>query len=195
MKNIFYKEPKTKISYISENVNDKKNSEEEEEEHTNNENDGILSNSVFNASTSPIKSNDINYDNGEGGEEVEEHINESKEKEQNVNEEINPNENISNNNEEDIPDSTDPRLALAMIKLGLESIIHIFTNNKITFNDLLFLTKEDLNELHFHLYQKNRILSFINDYKKIAKNYTIDEIDSFFMYNSKYNSLHNTEEE
>ena len=33
------------------------------------------------------------------------------------------------------------------------------------------------------------------DYKKIAKNYTIEEIDSFFMYNSKYNSLHNTEEE
>ena len=33
------------------------------------------------------------------------------------------------------------------------------------------------------------------DYKKIAKNYTIEEVESFFMYNSKYNSLHNTEEE
>ena len=168
---------KPKVSYISEIVNEKKESEEmnnEEEEHTEK-----LSGSVFNASTSPIKSNDANYDNGEGD------IDDDKE---NLND-----ANVNSNNEE--LDRTDPRLALAMIKLGLENLIHIFTNNKITFNDLLFLTKEDLNELNFHLYQKNRILSFINDYKKIAKNYTIEEVESFFMYNSKYNSLHNTEEE
>ena len=134
---------------------------------------------MFNASTSPIKSNDANYDNGEGD------IDDDKE---NLND-----ANVNSNNEE--LERTDPRLALAMIKLGLENLIHIFTNNKLTFNDLLFLTKEDLNELNFHLYQKNRILSFINDYKKIAKNYTIEEVESFFMYNSKYNSLHNTEEE
>lgn len=168
---------KPKVSYISESVNEKKESEEmnnEEEEHTEK-----LSGSVFNASTSPIKSNDANYDNGEGD------IDDDKE---NLND-----ANVNSNNEE--LDRTDPRLALAMIKLGLENLIHIFTNNKLTFNDLLFLTKEDLNELNFHLYQKNRILSFINDYKKIAKNYTIEEVESFFMYNSKYNSLHNTEEE
>lgn len=168
---------KPKVSYISESVNEKKESEEmnnEEEEHTEK-----LSGSVFNASTSPIKSNDANYDNREGD------IDDDKE---NLND-----ANVNSNNEE--LDRTDPRLALAMIKLGLENLIHIFTNNKLTFNDLLFLTKEDLNELNFHLYQKNRILSFINDYKKIAKNYTIEEVESFFMYNSKYNSLHNTEEE
>lgn len=172
---------KPKVSYISESVNEKKEREmnNEEEEHS-----GNLSGSVFNASTSPIKSNDVNYDNGE-----EEHIDDDKENLNDAN--VKP---ISDNSNEDL-DSTDPRLALAMIKLGLENLIHIFTNNKLTFNDLLFLTKEDLNELHFHLYQKNRILAFINDYKKIAKNYTIEEIDSFFMYNSKYNSLHNTEEE
>ena len=89
----------------------------------------------------------------------------------------------------------DPRLNFTMIKLGLESLIHIFQNHKITFNDLLFLSKEDLNDLHFHLYQKNRILAFISDYSKISKNLTMEEIESFFLYNPKYNSLHVTEAE
>lgn len=90
---------------------------------------------------------------------------------------------------------SDPRLNYTMIKLGLESLIHIFQNHKITFNDLLFLSKDDLNDLHFHLYQKNRILSFISDYSKISKNLTMEEIESFFLYNPKFNSLHVTEAE
>lgn len=87
--------------------------------------------------------------------------------------------------------SLDNRLVYTMNALGLESLTHIFVNNKITFNDLLFMTKEDLTELNFRMFQKNRILNFINEYTQTAKNYTMGEIECFFKANPKYNSLQN----
>ena len=84
---------------------------------------------------------------------------------------------------------SDPRLSYTMNRLGLDSLTHILESNGITFNDLLFLTKEDLNDLNFHIYQKNRILNFINEFQKISQDYSEEEIEKFFNSNPKYNLL------
>lgn len=178
---------------------------------------------LFSDSISPIKNDISNIGNDNREEEQEEYENEEEEEKHDPNEgeqinrifpnqlnnlknkeiqnfsTINNNSNqvnsFSNDDKNNNNTVEDPRLNFTMIKLGLESLIHIFQNHKITFNDLLFLSKEDLNDLHFHLYQKKRILAFISDYSKISKNLTMEEIESFFLYNPKYNSLHVTEAE
>ena len=83
----------------------------------------------------------------------------------------------------------DPRLSYTMYRLGLDSLTHILEGNNITFNDLLFLTKEDLTDMNFHIYQKNRILNFIEEFQKKSKDYSEEEIENFFNMNPKYNSL------
>ena len=83
----------------------------------------------------------------------------------------------------------DPRLSYTMYRLGLDSLTHILEGHNITFNDLLFLTKEDLTDMNFHIYQKNRILNFIEEFQKKSKDYSEEEIENFFNMNPKYNSL------
>ena len=83
----------------------------------------------------------------------------------------------------------DPRLSYTMYRLGLDSLTHILEGHNITFNDLLFLTKEDLTDMNFHIYQKNRILNFIEEFQKKSKGYSEEEIENFFNMNPKYNSL------
>ena len=97
------------------------------------------------------------------------------------------NASINNNENKNINESEDPRLNYVMQKLGLESLIHIFYNYHMSFNDVLFLTKDDLNELGFKIFQKNRLLSFIEEYTAKAKNYTLEEIKAFFDENNIYN--------
>ena len=84
---------------------------------------------------------------------------------------------------------TDPRLSYTMYRLGLDSLTHILEGHNITFNDLLFLTKEDLTDMNFHIYQKNRLLNFIEEFQKKSKDYSEEEIENFFNLNPKYNSL------
>ena len=81
----------------------------------------------------------------------------------------------------------DIRLNYVMMKLGLESLIPIFEQNHMSFNDILFLTKEDLNELGLKIFQKNRLISFIEEYSSQASNYSLDEIQNFFENNKIYN--------
>ena len=92
-----------------------------------------------------------------------------------------------------INEGEDIRLNYLMKKLGLESLIEVFENYHMSFNDLLFLSKEDLNELGFKIFQKNRLLSFIEEYKSKAKNYTLEEIKAFFEENNIYNMSNNQE--
>ena len=49
--------------------------------------------------------------------------------------------------------------------LDLEEYTNTFLENKINFNDLVLLTKEDLLELNIKLGPRNRIIKFIEDYK------------------------------
>jgi len=111
--------------------------------------------------------------------------------------EINDYENNSNkndnNNTNSMNKSEDPRLNLVMEKLGLESLINVFDSYHMSFNDVLFLTKDDLNELGFKIFQKNRLISFIEEYTSKAKNYTLEEIKEFFEENNIYNITNNQE--
>ena len=81
----------------------------------------------------------------------------------------------------------DQRLNYVLKKLGLEKIINVFMNNFLTFNDILFLTRDNLNEFGLLIFQKIRLFSFIEDYKSFSKNFSIDEIKTFFKINKKYN--------
>ena len=81
----------------------------------------------------------------------------------------------------------DQRLIYVLKKLRLEKIINIFANNFMTFNDILFLTRDNLNEFGLLLFQKIRLFSFIEDYKSFAKNFSLEEIKTFFRTNKKYN--------
>lgn len=95
--------------------------------------------------------------------------------------------NEQNNNIEENNGYEDARLNYVMSKLGLEAIIPIFEQYHMSFNDILFLTKDDLNELGLKIYQKNRLISFIEEYSSKAKNYTLEEIQIFFEENKIYN--------
>ena len=81
----------------------------------------------------------------------------------------------------------DIRLKYVMEKLGLDSLIPIFEQYHMSFNDILFLTKDDLNELGLKIFQKNRLISFIEEYSSQSKNYTLEEIQTFFDKNKIYN--------
>ena len=87
----------------------------------------------------------------------------------------------------------DIRLNYVMEKLGLESLIPIFGQYHMSFNDILFLTKDDLDELGLKIFQKNRIISFIQEYSSQAKNYSLEEIQAFFEENRIYNISNNKE--
>ena len=112
----------------------------------------------------------------------------------NINEQENKdiinNQNISNNDENNINinlEYEDIRLNYVMEKLGLESLISIFEQYHMSFNDILFLTQEDLDELGLKIFQKNRLIAFIQEYSSIAKNYSLEEIKTFFEENKIYN--------
>ena len=95
------------------------------------------------------------------------------------------------NNNNNVNESEDIRLNYVMQRLGLESLIEVFENYHMSFNDVLFLSKDDLNELGFKIFQKNRLLSFIEEYTSKAKNYTLEEIQNFFEENNIYNISNN----
>ena len=140
-------------------------------------------------------SNKYNVNNNNPEEEIEnfnknEYIGEDKNQENNDYEK----ETINNdNNTNNVNKSEDVRLNFVMQKLGLESLIPIFENYHMSFNDILFLTRDDLNELGFKIFQKNRLISFIEEYTSKAKNYTLEEIQAFFEENSIYNLSGNQE--
>ena len=115
-------------------------------------------------------------------------------------------ENINNNNFEQTSDINkennninenyeyqDFRLNYVMTKLGLESLIPIFEQYHMSFNDILFLSKEDLEEIGLKIFQKNRLISFIEEYSAQAKNYSLEEIETFFEENKIFNITNNQE--
>ena len=46
-----------------------------------------------------------------------------------------------------------------------------------------------MTDMNFHIYQKNRLLNFIEEFQKKSKDYSEEEIENFFNLNPKYNSL------
>ena len=99
--------------------------------------------------------------------------------------------NEDNNNITENIGYEDIRLNYVMTKLGLEDLLPIFEQYHMSFNDILFLTKDDLNELGLKIFQKNRLISFVEEYSAKSKNYTLEEIETFFEENKIYNITNN----
>jgi len=97
----------------------------------------------------------------------------------NYNSNSNSNSNFNKNNE----DKIDKRLEFLFDILDLSDIISIIKSNKISFNDILYLSKEDLIELNINLCSRNRILKFIDSFKTFGEKYTIEELKYFFKAN------------
>ena len=79
--------------------------------------------------------------------------------------------------------NNDKRLLYTLTQLGVEFLYKNFQQNMITFNDLLLLSKDDLDELSLPCGPKTRILTFAEAYSKYAKDYSYKELISFFQSN------------
>ena len=79
-------------------------------------------------------------------------------------------------------------MKLVFNRLGIGNIyLEKMYFNKIDFNDLLLLTKDDLKEMEIPIGPRNRILSFIKDYSLYKENYKnndINLINQFFNLNN-----------
>ena len=80
----------------------------------------------------------------------------------------------------------DDRLTYVLETLGLDDLTQVFNENKISFSDLLLLSKESLKELGLEMYQRNRIYNFSTSFNKKAKTYSINEISKFFNSNKQF---------
>ena len=165
--------------YVNNQFTFKQNNDNNIELNNNNININLESNNTNNNQEDEIENNNtekiiIDNNNKENFEQEQEQI---------INED---NNNITENiGYEDI------RLNYVMTKLGLETLLPIFEQYHMSFNDILFLTKDDLNELGLKIFQKNRLISFVEEYSSKAKNYTLEEIETFFEENKIYNITNN----
>ena len=87
------------------------------------------------------------------------------------------------NNDKDI----DYKLLFILKKLNLAFLMNAFAKNYVKFNDLFLLTREDLIEMKIPIGPRNKLLHFIQEYKKHMKNLDLDEITNFFkLYKSNF---------
>jgi hypothetical protein len=106
--------------------------------------------------------------------------------ETNTNVKLNYKDKYLDNNEDVKTFKLDDRIQFLMKYLDFFEYSLLFIQNKINFNDLLLITKEDFIEMKIPVGPRNRILKFISDYKIYAKNYTLDEIKFFLTKNDTY---------
>ena len=103
----------------------------------------------------------------------------------NENSKQNNNNNINNNvNNNQI--MNDKKLIYILHNLELEELIDIFEKNYIFFDDLFLLSKEDFVEMKIPIGPRNRIINFIEKYKKYSKTYDFDELTLFM---NKYKKI------
>ena len=74
----------------------------------------------------------------------------------------------------------------------MEYIYNKFKDNYITYNDLKFLTKEDLIEMKIPIGPRNRIIKFIEQLNTIDSSLTFEELKLFLEKYKKIISGHNT---
>ena len=68
--------------------------------------------------------------------------------------------------------------------LNLENFLNIFKNNYINFKDLFLLTKEEFIEMKIPICPRNKLIYYIDQYRKNMKNYEMEDILIFFKYNN-----------
>ncbi len=72
------------------------------------------------------------------------------------------------------------KLMFILKSLDLENLINVFNFHYVNFSDLFELNKEDLLEMDIPIGPRNRIMNFINEYKKYGKTYELNELKTFF---------------
>ena len=95
------------------------------------------------------------------------------------------NTNYNNNN---ISNDNDSKLMFILNNLNLSYLINVFKNNYINFDDLFFLTREDLVEMKIPIGPRNKLIHFIAEYKKHMKNFEFEELSNYFLYYNNNNS-------
>ena len=76
--------------------------------------------------------------------------------------------------------NTDTRLTTFLHNLNLDYLTNIFKNNYVNFKDLFLLTKEDFVEMKIPIGPRNKLIYFIEQYKKNMKNFEMEDILYFF---------------
>ena len=87
---------------------------------------------------------------------------------------------ISNKDYNNI-NNDDYKLIFILKNLNLHYLINVFKNNYVSFNDLFLLTKDDLKEMKIPIGPRNKIIHFIEKYKKQMKSLELDEISNFLV--------------
>ena len=76
--------------------------------------------------------------------------------------------------------NNDTRLTTFLHNLNLDYLTNIFKNNYVNFKDLFLLTKEDFVEMKIPIGPRNKLIYFIEQYKKNMKNFEMEDILYFF---------------
>ena len=85
-----------------------------------------------------------------------------------------------NNFDKEIKKNKDIKLNFVLKNLDLENLIDCFNYHCIKYNDLFCLNKEDFLEMNIPIGPRNRLINFINEYIKYAKNFDLNELKKFF---------------
>mgnify|MGYP002626837643 CR=1 FL=1 len=93
---------------------------------------------------------------------------------------ISKNFDINNKSTDIEKNNGDIRLITFLHNLNLDYLGSIFKNNYINFKDLFLLTKDDFIEMKIPIGPRNKIIYFIELYKKSMKNFEIEDILYFF---------------
>ena len=91
---------------------------------------------------------------------------------------------MNNKNFENERNNVDIKLVTFLQNLNLENFLNVFKNNYINFKDLFLLTKEDFIEMKIPIGPRNKLIYYIEQYRKNMKNYEIEDILVFFEYNN-----------
>ena len=81
----------------------------------------------------------------------------------------------------------DPRLEITFKHLDLMPLLNKFSEKKILFVDMLFLSKEDLINMDISMVYRNRLLKFSEAYQKFGVDFTLEEVILFFKRNNTFN--------
>ena len=79
----------------------------------------------------------------------------------------------------------DKNILYLLTNLNLQNLYNNFISNCIGFTDLFLLTKDDFVEMKIPIGPRNRILHFLYEYKKLAKNFDFNELSNFLNYYKK----------
>ena len=106
----------------------------------------------------------------------------------------NNNSNISNLNESKRNEKSlydDKTILFILTNLGLEDLFLKFKDNRITYNDLQFLTKEDFIEMKIPIGPRNRIIHFIQEMKRNKLPLDFESLKNFIDKYKKTISIQN----